>query len=363
MGVRNAAHRARIVSSLVALKEKYNKDIYLLTYFRTNISPYPYDKVRYDGADQQYVIYNYSCVVQTAYHHTPSCAVQLGFTSAMMSPVVYIEKGSDPLAKTDSVSANSGQTFRTVTATVWRRWSGTGVHRKTLRKIRAAHPRFGRGSGGRGKAVLPPARVTPVSHPPVRMFANKPPASLKTATVGSENGRTDSSSGYRAAGGRALRLPVRGHSTLQCCAAPPTARSRSPWTPPVPSIPDRWIRDLTMSQHLDSVAGRRFELSLPKRTSPRRGGHRPPDKFDNRILLGRRLEPWWAVPAVAIASRIGRVPHDAAAPRSRRSAVANGQILFFLSFIAGHLQTRESCRIVSCSCKPGHLQNAKFFKK
>ncbi|CAA9995559.1 unnamed protein product, partial [Nesidiocoris tenuis] len=41
----------------------------------------------------------------------------------------------------------------------------------------------------------------------------------------------------------------------------------------------------------------------------------------------------------------------------------NGQIHFFMSFIAGHLQTRESCRIVSCSCKPGHLQNAKFFKK
>ncbi|CAA9998050.1 unnamed protein product, partial [Nesidiocoris tenuis] len=41
----------------------------------------------------------------------------------------------------------------------------------------------------------------------------------------------------------------------------------------------------------------------------------------------------------------------------------NGEILYFMSFIAGHLQTCESCRIVLCSCKPGHLQCAKFFKK
>ncbi|CAB0004343.1 unnamed protein product [Nesidiocoris tenuis] len=41
----------------------------------------------------------------------------------------------------------------------------------------------------------------------------------------------------------------------------------------------------------------------------------------------------------------------------------NGQILFFMSFKAGHLQTRESCRIVSLVANPAISKMPNFSKK
>ncbi|CAB0004998.1 unnamed protein product, partial [Nesidiocoris tenuis] len=41
----------------------------------------------------------------------------------------------------------------------------------------------------------------------------------------------------------------------------------------------------------------------------------------------------------------------------------NGQILFFMSFKAGHLQTREGCRIVSLVANPAISKMPNFSKK
>ncbi|CAB0008722.1 unnamed protein product, partial [Nesidiocoris tenuis] len=41
----------------------------------------------------------------------------------------------------------------------------------------------------------------------------------------------------------------------------------------------------------------------------------------------------------------------------------NGQILFFISFIAGHLQTRESCRLCRVVANPATSKVPNFFRK